>query len=873
MANLANLIVRGISRLGNVFASKVTADSFVGTATKTEFIRGTQTAATGAWTGVTEDEELYDGKEILYFLPFNGSGNATLNLTLAGGGTTGAKNCYFSSTTRLTTHYGQYSLVRMTYHKAFVIGSTTYEGWWTEPGRDTNDNTTWQLRYYGAVKAATAITADHLIVGTHAGYKNLAANVEFDLSYPILWADEAISAGSTKTTTYEAMQNVNLATTASGWTGTQYSEAYLVLSSVKGNIATIDPNIFTTAQPTEEDGKFYIPLGLMITTTNCIFHAKHELYQFKNGRFRQVVGHAVPLESKQYPSYTISANDEANACLYFAKVTLHNPTVWNSTWHVKYRLTVSSTDANVHGIYDVDYYVNGSTVNYRAFNGFYSTSYRPIYHHRILFPKSGHSDQGAYLGARVWSAYEVTSIPRIFKVEILETDGCEVEILDTIQKQSDVINTTYYYIGDYTATSTGLQETGDANDGMYYLRPYTIIAESAITGGNLIVGTDAGYKHLKLGTAFDIRYPIMYAGSNISAGGTGTNNYIFHYAIGIATTQSITLTPYLPVYIKGSLDGTSFTPASTAPLTVDVPTVADGYVYMYLGRAYNAGSMTLESEHDLYMFIGGKFQRIAGTDEAYVLVHATLTASGWSGDASTGYTQSIVAPGVTTDEECHPQIQLEHLASVTKATWESQCDAYNEFCITSWAETGAATITFHTYSAPAIDLPILVYGAEYTSNESTVSGPGTVSVVQTNVNSESTIPSSKVVYDVSQEVNTLSSSVSDLSAGTVGVLTPATNVTMGNIHSLETAGPFVAINCYVTTSTSFASNTNIATVEAAFRPASGNRYLNAYASISNASGGGQFYSAYINPSGQIKNSGTWPAGTYSINGMFGKHMN
>ena len=92
MANLANLIVRGISRLGNVFASKVTADSFVGTATKTEFIRGTQTAATGAWTGVTEDEELYDGKEILYFLPFNGSGNATLNLTLAGGGTTGAKN-------------------------------------------------------------------------------------------------------------------------------------------------------------------------------------------------------------------------------------------------------------------------------------------------------------------------------------------------------------------------------------------------------------------------------------------------------------------------------------------------------------------------------------------------------------------------------------------------------------------------------------------------------------------------------------------------------------------------------------------------------------------------------------------------------------
>ena len=41
----------------------------------TEFpiIYGTQTAATGAWTGVAPFDSLVDGQKILYFLPFAGS--------------------------------------------------------------------------------------------------------------------------------------------------------------------------------------------------------------------------------------------------------------------------------------------------------------------------------------------------------------------------------------------------------------------------------------------------------------------------------------------------------------------------------------------------------------------------------------------------------------------------------------------------------------------------------------------------------------------------------------------------------------------------------------------------------------------------------
>ena len=107
-----------------------------------EFIYGTQTASTNVWTGVSTDSELVDGKQILYFLPFAGtSSNATLNLTLADGTTTGAKNVYYQSTTRMTTHYAQYTQFRLIYHKSFNINGTNYEGWWSEPGRDTNTDT------------------------------------------------------------------------------------------------------------------------------------------------------------------------------------------------------------------------------------------------------------------------------------------------------------------------------------------------------------------------------------------------------------------------------------------------------------------------------------------------------------------------------------------------------------------------------------------------------------------------------------------------------------------------------------------------------------------------------------------------------------
>ena len=106
-----------------------------------EYIRGTWSSASGTWTGTTEDSSLADGKIIILFMPYAGSGNATLNLTLSGGTTTGAKNVYYTATTRMTTQYPQYSHITLIYHNSINIGGTNYSGWWAVSSMPIYDGT------------------------------------------------------------------------------------------------------------------------------------------------------------------------------------------------------------------------------------------------------------------------------------------------------------------------------------------------------------------------------------------------------------------------------------------------------------------------------------------------------------------------------------------------------------------------------------------------------------------------------------------------------------------------------------------------------------------------------------------------------------
>lgn len=159
-----------------------------------------------------------------------------------------------------------------------------------------------------------------------------------------------------------------------------------------------------------------------------------------------------------------------------------------------------------------------------------------------------------------------------------------------------------------TSTSTYLRNDGSwaTPTNTYDRNRYTgsITAGAAITAKNIIVAraSDGKYVHLKTNkVAFDVRYPILYANADIASGSTGNNNYDV-FAIAIATTQSLTLTAYKPVYIKGTLSGCTFTTLGTAPLTQTVPSSDDGYVYMLLGIAYSTTNIYLSLDHRMFAF-------------------------------------------------------------------------------------------------------------------------------------------------------------------------------------------------------------------------------------------------------------------------------
>lgn len=105
-----------------------------------EFIIDTRTASGAALTGETKAAALFDGMQITFWMNYAAASNATLNLTLADGTTTGAIPCYYSGTTRLGTHYGAGNAVHFTYRENVTIGSTTVaQGWWGDANYSVSD--------------------------------------------------------------------------------------------------------------------------------------------------------------------------------------------------------------------------------------------------------------------------------------------------------------------------------------------------------------------------------------------------------------------------------------------------------------------------------------------------------------------------------------------------------------------------------------------------------------------------------------------------------------------------------------------------------------------------------------------------------------
>ena len=245
-----------------------------------EYIVGTQTAVTGAWTGVTKDAALYTGKMIIYKLPYSSSGNATLNLTLSGGSTTGAKAIYRYSTTRLTTQYSANYYVPLIYNGTY---------WFVLADYDAN--------YYDRIRIANPVaTADGAIaaarfVGTTDGiaYKELNAGDTFDIRHPVLFNGSTVAdAAALSTSLYWISIGANMQTIVDNASRTFAEKKPVYLKgTLSGNTFTVHSDILTTTAPTSEDGYTYLYVGRSYSTYQMNINLLYNQYwQYVNGEFQ-----------------------------------------------------------------------------------------------------------------------------------------------------------------------------------------------------------------------------------------------------------------------------------------------------------------------------------------------------------------------------------------------------------------------------------------------------------------------------------------------------------------------------------------------------------------------------------------------------------
>jgi len=281
-----------------------------------EIITGTQTGATATWKGRASFASLHDGQSILYWLPFAGKSNVTLNLTLSNGTTTGAIPCYFSGTTRLGTQYAAGNQIRMVYRENVTIGTTTIErGWWAQSY--TNSNTYDRIAYKASVTAAEEIAAGSLGVFNENGQLIKLSTAPFDITGPILYIGTAYTASAlTQTNNYIAMGTAfSLANTKPGYSaGTAgVGRPVYIVGTLSGKLFTPDEEVFTTEIPTAENGRAYLLLGLMSTAVNAVLAAEHPVYMYHAGRFSTIGQMAYEASLSAEAAQQTADNAEATA--------------------------------------------------------------------------------------------------------------------------------------------------------------------------------------------------------------------------------------------------------------------------------------------------------------------------------------------------------------------------------------------------------------------------------------------------------------------------------------------------------------------------------------------------------------------------------
>lgn len=311
-----------------------------------EYIIGTQTSSTGAWTGNSSKiKSLSEGTVIYYKLPYAGNGNATLNLTLADGtSTTGAKDVYFNNTTRLTTHFGVGAVIGLIYD-----GSV-----WRVLDPYTNSNTYDRNVYGYQIVAGEALARGVMIYGYEGKYYKIASGKSLDIRYPILYCDANLAKDGNTASVYNILNGINLNNTKSGLSFTHNKTVYLEGTLSKG-IFTISNNVFVSEDHLA-NGNYYIPLGASYSASQIRFNSFEAkiVYKYSSTHGLVPVGYSYN-DLLDKPTIPTNTNQLTNGAGFLTSVPAHTNAdatkVGKATssvfGHTKLSSAVNSTDESI----------------------------------------------------------------------------------------------------------------------------------------------------------------------------------------------------------------------------------------------------------------------------------------------------------------------------------------------------------------------------------------------------------------------------------------------------------------------------------------------------------------------------------------------
>lgn len=324
MAQFNSLLVTGNSRFINPINGNARNGIY--------YVKGTQTAATGSWTGVIPVPALYDGLTISYYLPYGGSGNATLNLTLSDGTTTGAINCYYQGNSRLTTHYGTGSNIMLTYHPAGAVsvnGTATTDNRWVAGQNYADGNDTgYQVRdYYNRFVAGSNKVFPYTIIMQNADgrWESIVTSSSTETSkarntHGFRLGQIALMYGSATYNENAILDNAvvyesytsglvdhrySFNTADNSTSGTTANKPIYLVGSVNSSdgLFYLDTTWWTQTLPTTADGKVYIYLGDAYDYYRMSFRIHHPVYCYIQGAIRQY---------SQYADITGSSSGSGN---------------------------------------------------------------------------------------------------------------------------------------------------------------------------------------------------------------------------------------------------------------------------------------------------------------------------------------------------------------------------------------------------------------------------------------------------------------------------------------------------------------------------------------------------------------------------------